>query len=397
VLNGSGMATLSTAALPAGTDAVTASYAGMGNSGASTSTASPITVNAASQTITFAAIASRPYGSGPFAVTASSSLGSSYPVTIIVQSGPATISGGLVTITGAGTVVLQATQAGDTKYGPATTTQSFQATPAALTVAANNATRSAGAANPAFSGTVTGAVGSDSFSESFTTTATASSDAGSYPIVPSVTGPQLANYTVTVVDGTLTVTAAAPVGTPGSYTVAANPTSLTVVEGATAKTTLTLTPAGGYSGTIALSCSNLPSNASCTFAQNQVALTGNNQSLSVGLTIQTTAQQAGNQAPSQSPFTPALFALAFWWPGGLTGLAVFARKRRLMKTQRLGQLCLLLVCTMAFAVGLSGCGVSGNVSHFAAPTTSQITVVATGTSGTAVTTQTVTLTLSMSH
>ena len=44
-------------------------------------------------------------------------------------------------------------------------------------------------------------MGSDSFTESFTTTATTSSNAGSYPIVPAVTGPQ-SNYTVTIVNGT---------------------------------------------------------------------------------------------------------------------------------------------------------------------------------------------------
>ena len=89
-----------------------------------------------------------------------------------------------------------------------TATQSFQVTPAQLTVTANNATRAYGAANPAFSGTVTGAVGSDSFSESFTTAATTTSNVGSYPIVPAVTGPQ-SNYTVTIVNGALTVTGAA--------------------------------------------------------------------------------------------------------------------------------------------------------------------------------------------
>ena len=167
-----------------------------------------INVTAASQTITFSPIASRAYGSAPFAVTATSSVGISYPVTITVQSGPAVINGGIVTLTGAGTVVLLAAQAGNTDYGAATATQSFQVTPAPLTVSANNANRAFGAANPVFNGTVTGAVGNDSFTESFTTTATAGSNAGSYPIVPTVTGPQ-SNYTVTVVNGTLTVAAAA--------------------------------------------------------------------------------------------------------------------------------------------------------------------------------------------
>ena len=106
-LNGSGVATLNTTTLPGGTDNVTASYGAAGNFAASTSSASSITINPATQTITFPAIASRAYGSAPFAVTATSSAGSNYPVTITVQSGPAVINGGTVTLTGAGTVVLQ--------------------------------------------------------------------------------------------------------------------------------------------------------------------------------------------------------------------------------------------------------------------------------------------------
>jgi len=178
-LNSSGVATLSTTTIPGGTDSLTATYPATGNFGTSSSGASSITISQATQTITFAPIASRPYGSAPFAVTASSSAGSNYPVTITVQSGPAMIGGGTVTLTGAGTVVLQATQAGDANYSAATpVVQSFQVTPAPLTVTANNATRAFGVANPTFSGTVTGAVNGDSFTESFTTTATTTSAVG---------------------------------------------------------------------------------------------------------------------------------------------------------------------------------------------------------------------------
>ena len=84
---------------------------------------------------------------------------------------------------------------------------------------ANNATRVYGAANPTFSGTVTGAQTGDSFTESFATTATTTSAVGSYPIVPSVTGSNLGDYTVNIVNGTLTVTGAATTTTltaPGS-------------------------------------------------------------------------------------------------------------------------------------------------------------------------------------
>jgi hypothetical protein len=82
-----------------------------------------------------------------------------------------------------------------------------------LTVTANNATRAYGTPNPAFTGTVTGAVSGDSFTESFTTTATQSSSVGTYPIVPSVTGTNLSDYTVVSHNGTLTITQAASITT----------------------------------------------------------------------------------------------------------------------------------------------------------------------------------------
>jgi hypothetical protein len=193
---------------------------------------------------------------------------------------------------------------------------------------------------------------------------------------------------------TLTISAA-PVKPLGAYTVAANPSTLTISAGGAGKTTLTFTPSGGYSGAVSLSCLNLPANASCAFATTQVTLSGNDQSVNTGLTINTTMQASKNVPPDapQSPFSPALFALVFWCPGGLTGLAVLARRRKLVKTQHLWHLCLLLAGAWALA-GLSGCGMHGFVANVT-PGTSQVTVVATGTSGSVVTTQTVTLTINM--
>jgi Bacterial Ig-like domain (group 3)/MBG domain (YGX type)/PQQ enzyme repeat len=478
-LNGSGMVTLTTAALATGTDSLTASYPATGNFAASTSAPASIYVSAPSQTINFPAIGSKVYGSAPFAVSATSSLGSSYPVSITVQSGPATINAGTVTVSAVGTVVLLATQAGDATHAKATATQSFQVTMAPLALTAANASRAYGAANPTFTGTVTGAVGSDSFTETFTTTATSTSNAGTYPIVPAVTGPT-ANYTVTLTNGTLTVTGTAttttvsapstansgasvtitatvasgagtpsgtvtftsgttalgtgtlsggkanvnttalPVGTdtvtatyaasgnfsgssgtatvdvsapatttPDAYTISASPSSLSMKTGGTSTTMLTLTPSGGYTGTVALTCTGLPANASCSFAQNQIKLTGNNQAVNVGLTIATVSPSAV-LAMRSTPASPGLLAVAFYWPGGLTGLAVFLRKRK-TKRPRLAQFCLLLLCTCAVAAGLSGCGMSSTIGTQNA----QVTVVATDTSASKVSTQSTILTLTV--
>jgi len=86
---------------------------------AATETTVSFTVNKRSQTISsFSAIPTQSFGSSPFSITppvASSSL----PVSVSLKSGPATISGNLVTLTGAGTVVLAANQAGNDNYSVA--------------------------------------------------------------------------------------------------------------------------------------------------------------------------------------------------------------------------------------------------------------------------------------
>ncbi len=52
--------------------------------------------------------------------------------------------------------------------------------------------------------------------------------------------------------------------------------SSTVMAGNTATYMLAITPTGGYSGNLNLSCSKLPTNASCTFTPASLALTGDN-------------------------------------------------------------------------------------------------------------------------
>jgi hypothetical protein len=97
-----------------------------------------------------------------------------------------------------------------------------------LTITANNATRPAGTANPAFTVTYAGFVNGDSAAALTgtlvcTTTATLTSPAGTYPITCS--GLTSVNYTITWVPGVLTVTAAVPVLTlsPTTLTFASTP------------------------------------------------------------------------------------------------------------------------------------------------------------------------------
>ena len=90
---------------------------------ASSGSISNIQVNSATPILSFASISTQTYGVAPFAVSASSA--STGAITYSVASGPATISGSEVTITGAGTVVLSASQVAAGNYAAATASTRF--------------------------------------------------------------------------------------------------------------------------------------------------------------------------------------------------------------------------------------------------------------------------------
>ena len=87
---------------------------------------------------------------------------------------------------------------------------SLTVTAAPLTAAVGSAERMYGAANPSFTGTITGLVNGDVITASYSTTATAASSVGTYPITQTLVDPTnaLLNYDVTRSNGTLTVTQA---------------------------------------------------------------------------------------------------------------------------------------------------------------------------------------------
>jgi subtilase family serine protease len=161
-----------------------------------------------SQTITFPALPDRTYGALPFPVSPTASSG--LPVVIEVKSGPAMIAGGIATVTGAGTVTLRATQAGDAAYLAAPPAErSFEVAKAPLTAKAEDKSKVVGAANPPLTISYTGFVNGENKSAitepTIATTATTSSPVGSYPIA--LSGGSAANYALSLQNGTLTVTA----------------------------------------------------------------------------------------------------------------------------------------------------------------------------------------------
>lgn len=166
-----------------------------------------VTVAPSTQTITFAPLPNVTYGVAPFALSASDNCG--LPITFSIASGPASVSGNTLTVTGAGTVVVAANQAGNASCNAApTVTQSFKAAQEPLTVTVNSATKVYGAALPVFGGTIKGVVNGDKIGVTYSSAATVASPAGSYLIAAALSGTALPNYAPAITPGTLTVTKA---------------------------------------------------------------------------------------------------------------------------------------------------------------------------------------------
>jgi uncharacterized repeat protein (TIGR01451 family) len=170
------------------------------------------TVGKADQTIDFTLTGPVTYGVAPITLTATATSG--LPMSFTLVSGPGSLSGGVLTVTGAGSIVLRADQPGDANFNPAPAVQqTLLVTPAPLTATADDASRVVGRPNPAFTSTFTGFVDGDTPADlggtlTFATPAVPGSPPGAYPITPS--GLTSSDYAITFAAGTLTVTPAPP-------------------------------------------------------------------------------------------------------------------------------------------------------------------------------------------
>lgn len=211
----SGVATFNLPTLPVSTANLSAYYGGDASVAAVTSNNVVFPINKAAPTLTWTPFASSIVYSGTYVgsalFNASSTTGGTIAYTATAAGGsPVPISA--YTVLNAGSYILTATliPADSADYTSASVTYSFTVTPAPLTVVPQNATRTYGMANAVFSGAVTGALRGDTFTVTGSTTATTASAVGSYPITYSITGTDLANYSITQATGTLTITPANP-------------------------------------------------------------------------------------------------------------------------------------------------------------------------------------------
>jgi hypothetical protein len=134
-----------------------------------------------------------------------------------------------------------------------------------------------------------------------------------------------------------------------SFTLAATSSAASITAGQSASTTLTLAPTGSFDGTVSLSCSGLPSGATCMFTPASVAVNG--AAATSALTITTTARTARNQRIV---------------PGGVLLAAILiplgvGRRRRHSLSQR----CIYTIIMSLLMLG--GCGGGGSSVGSAPP------------------------------
>ncbi|MGA8502661.1 MAG: choice-of-anchor tandem repeat GloVer-containing protein [Candidatus Sulfotelmatobacter sp.] len=174
---------------------------------------------------------------------------------------------------------------------------------------------------------------------------------------------------------------------PPGFTASASPTSLTITVGQSRTATFTVTPTGGFTGAISLSCvitPTAPSDPATCSVPASVTISGSAPRTTT-LTVNTTAPNAAVN-PARRPFWISVDGAVL---ACILLVGVPARRRRW--SCGLGTLVLLF----SVIASLLGCGGGGNVGggRGAGTTPGTYTITVTGTSGTLTQTGTISLTV----
>jgi len=146
-------------------------------------------------------------------------------------------------------------------------------------------------------------------------------------------------------------------GTGQDFSITATSPSQTVSPGGTATYSLSVSPSGGFSQMVQMSCSGAPAQANCSVSPSSFTLNGS-ASQAVTVTVTTVGPSAGLTKPQFGGHSNAAYGVWVWWfgPFGMVGLLGFAGWGREWRRWVYGLLC---VCVVAAAITFSGCGGSG--------------------------------------
>lgn len=132
---------------------------------------------------------------------------------------------------------------------------------------------------------------------------------------------------------------------PPDYQINVPTGSATITAGQPATYTISITPQGGFNGTINFACTGLPALSSCAF--NPATLTPSGSPTSTTLTISTTARTTASAQPLSGATLAAITGVGFL---GIVFLGVPARRRRSLRWVGM----MLLGSVLAFAISCGG-------------------------------------------
>ena len=409
-----GVASYSTSTLATGAHAITASYSGDTNFNALTSGAQTVTVALGTVSVAFAATPTiSPIGKNVvLAATVVSKTGAgTLSGTITFLDGSTSIGSGSITngafsvstsMLAAGSHTLTASYGGNANFAPAasasvivtvraaaatTTTLSSSAASASV---ASSVTFTAAIASAATTGSPTGSV---QFMDGTTALGTGSVNAGSASFTTSALTAGTHSITAIYSGDPLFLASTSSafnqmILTP-ALSITASPTPLTIKSGQAGNLTLTLTPSGGFTGTVNFTCGTLPKDVSCVFNPATLTFTASSGPATDTLTIGTSQKQAvlatpkffGDRGPAVGDTSLSLGVLLGIPGSGLALLGYCRRKRWPSPLKRLVMLAFLAFGWGALGV-LSGCGSSTSYSD-ATPGTYTIPLTVTPTGGSA--------------
>ena len=150
-------------------------------------------------------------------------------------------------------------------------------------------------------------------------------------------------------------------GVPG-LGVSLNTSSVTIPFGSSGTLAITLTPEGGFTGPVTLSCGSLPAHLACSFSPSSpVTFTANSGAVTEMVTINTAVVAAAVRPMGHTGAGPALgllTATALWMPAGFAGLLGFGGRKKNKLKNGIGQslaLVALFVAGLAALAALGGC------------------------------------------
>ena len=198
----------------------------------------------------------------------------------------------------------------------------------------------------------TTALGSAPVANGIATLSGSFASAGSYSVTATYSG-----------DANNTPSSSTPVAiviaTP-DFSLSASPASASIGVGKSATTTLSLTPIGGYNGTVKFSCGALPVGVACSFAPATVTPAGGAAATTV-LTVTTTASTSA--LLQKHNLSRPLQGIAW---ASLLLLTLAPRRARLLR-RRLTRAGLLTLLLSACMISFSGCGGGGGSSPSPTP------------------------------